>query len=312
MLSSFKRSIDTVFVDPSDTTELSLQKGTKLDIILSPSLYWVKKISLPVKSVREAQKLLPSLFEDSLPEGNYSYMAYKKEDDFIIFAYEDKKILELLSSKGIALANIHGVYFAQSEFESAESAYRINQTQSIYVKDGVVVLVPSAWVKEPKELNFNELELSKHRVKLQQFGHIVDTKSLYTIAGVLGILALILVVEIALASSKCDAVLDAKDALFSKYKLQPTMFQNRATYAKYSGIHARQTHLREYISDFLHMKLKKTQRVESIEVKNKILYVSMSGAAKGSEQNILSQLDSKHLKYKTSFHGERMKVEVKL
>ena len=312
MLSSFKHDVGIVFVDPLETTPLSLEKGIKLDIILSPSLYWVKKLSLPVKSVREVQKLLPSLFEDSLPEGNYSYRAYKKEDEFIIFAYEDKKILDLLSAKGINAANIHGVYFAQSEFEDTEEAYSINETQSIYVKDSLVVLVPSVWINEPKEMNLNAIKLSKHKVKLQQFGHIVDTKSLYTIAGVLGVLAVILLVEIFLAASKRDTILESKDALFTKYKLQRTMFQNKATYAKYSSIHSRQMHLREDISYFLNMKLKKTQRVVSLEVKNKLLYVSISGAAQGSERSILSQLDSKHLKYKSSFHGDTMKVEIKL
>lgn len=312
MLSSFKRNTKVVFVDPSDTTPLSLQKGEKLDIILSPSLYWVKKMPLPVKSVREVKKLLPSIFEDSLPSATYSYTAYKQGDEFILFAYEDKKILDFLSAKGINSANIHGIYFAQSEFENEEKAYSVSETQSILSKDTLVVLVPSLWIKESQPLHLEEKTLSKHRVTLQQFGHIVDTKSLYTIAGILGVLAIILIVEIFIASAKRDAILAAKDELFSKYKLQSTMFQNKATHAKYSAIHKRQTHLREYISYFLNMHLKPTQKIKSIEVKNKTLFVTLSGAHKGSERRILSQLDSKKLKYKTSFNGDTMKVEIKL
>ena len=312
MLSSFKRNTKVVFVDPSDTTPLSLVKGEKLDIILSPSLYWVKKMPLPVKSVREVKKLLPSIFEDSLPSATYSYTAYKQEDEFILFAYEDKKILDFLALKGITIANIRGVYFAQSEFQNSEEAYGVSETQSIISRDGLVVLVPSLWVRESQPLSLEEKTLSKHRVTLQQFGHIVDTKSLYTIAGILGVLAIILMVEIFIASSKRDAILASKDALFSKYKLQATMFQNKATHAKYTAIDKRQTHLREYISYFLNMHLKPTQKIKSIEMKNKTLFVTLSGVVKGRERRILSQLDSKKLKYKTSFSGESMKVEIKL
>ena len=301
-----------VLIDPSDIAPLSLEKGEKLNIILSPSLYWVKKMSLPVKSVREVKKLLPSIFEDSLPSATYSYTAYKKEDNFLLFAYEDKKILDFLSTKGISNAHIRGVYFAQSEFENSKEAYTVSKTQSIMSKDGLVVLVPSAWVKESQPLHLEEKALSKHRITLHQFGHIVDTKSLYTIAGILGVLAIILMVEIFIASTKRDAILASKDALFSKYKLQSTMFQNRATHTKYSAIHTRQTHLREDISYFLSMHLKSTQKIKSIELKHKTFFVTISGVTKGSERRILSQLNSKKLKYKTSFNGETMKVEIKL
>ncbi|MDQ7066925.1 MAG: hypothetical protein Q9M40_02365 [Sulfurimonas sp.] len=74
-------------------------KREKVSIILSPSLYWVQKLSLRVKYVREVKKLLPSIFEDMLPAGQYSYSAYKRGDDFFIFAYEDKAILKLLQDK---------------------------------------------------------------------------------------------------------------------------------------------------------------------------------------------------------------------
>jgi len=312
LFSKFKRNTKAIFVDPNDTTQIKLVKGERLNIILSPAFYWVKKVSLPLKRVREVKKLLPSIFEDFLPDGSYSYTAYKQEDKFILFAYEDKKILDYLSSKGISSANIHGVYFAQSEFEESEEAYSISERESIINKDGLVVLVPSTWVQESKPLHLQERSLSKHSITLQQFGHIVDTKSLYTIASILGVLALILIVEIFIASAKRDAVLVAKEELFSKYKLQSTMFQNRAIHTKYMDIHKRQTHLREYLSCFLNMHLKPIQKIQSIEVKNKTLFVKFSATAKGSEHEILSQLDSKKFKYKTSFQNDTMKVEMKL
>ena len=308
---NFKRSSTVLFLDPTSAI-VEYEKGEKFDIVLSPSLYWVKKITLPVKSVREAKKLLESIFEDSLPEGHYSYTAYKSGDEFLVFAYEDKKILELLNAKNINLVDVKSIHFAQNEFSSLEGALKINATQSMYLKDEVLVLAPSAWISESEPLNLENISLSKKSIKLQQFGHIVDNKSLYKIGAILVILALILMVEIFVASSKKDAVVALQDEVFSKYKLQPTMFQNRSTKSKYKSIHKTQTKLRQYIAYFLTMKLNKTQKITLIEFKNKLLYVTLSGVLKGHERSITSQLDSRGVKYKVSYSGESMKVEMKI
>ena len=309
---NFKRTSTTIFLDPSSEAKVEYAKGEKLNVILSPSLYWVKKIALPVKSVREAKKLLASIFEDSLPEGHYSYTAYKSGDEFLVFAYEDKKILSLLNAKGISTVDIRSIHFAQNEFSTLEGAIKINATQSMYLKDEVLVLAPSSWISESKDLDLVTLELSKRTIKLQQFGHIVDNKSLYKIGAILVILALVLMVEIFVASSKKDAIVMLKDEVFSKYKLQSTMFQNRSTKSKYKNIHKTQTKLRQYISYFLTMKLKKTQKITLIEYKSKVLYVTIDGTSKGHERSITSQLDAKGVKYKVSYSGESMKVEMKI
>ena len=308
----FKRSSNVLFLDPQSTTTRVLEKGERVDIILSPSLYWVKKIKLPVKSVREVKKLLPSIFEDTLPEEKYSYTAYKFEDEFIVFAYEDKKILDLLSSRDISLSDVSSVRFAQSEFSSLESAFSINETQSIYVKDSLVVVAPSAWLENPQKMLTKDMHLSKFTIKLQQFSHIVDNSNLYKIGTVLGVLALILLVEIFVASSKRDDIESAKDELFTKYKLQSTMMQNRSTLSKYTKIHKKQTKLRAVISYFLNMKLKQGQKITLIDYKNSVVSVVFSGIKKGNERKIISQLKSKKINFQHSFSSENMKVEFKL
>lgn len=294
----------------SETMEIS--KGEKLDIILSPSLYWVKKMKLPVKNVRKVKKLLPSIFEDMLPPSHYSYTAYKKEDEFFVFAYEDKKILDLLQKKGISIAQIHSVHFAQTELNSLEDPVKISETQAMCIKDEIVMLIPLEWVKETQSLELDDIQLSKETIKLKQFGHIVDNSSLYKIGLFMGVAALILVAEIFVVSSKRDAVLASKDALFSKYRLLPTMMQNRSVFEKYDKIYKRQMHLREYISYFLSIKLKNNQKILSIDYENKTLYVTIGGVKQGESRELFSQLDAKKLNYRSSFYGENVKVEIKL
>ncbi|MDF1878178.1 hypothetical protein JHD46_00840 [Sulfurimonas sp. SAG-AH-194-C20] len=312
MLTKFKRSTNAVFLDPKSSETISCEKGKKLDIILSPRLYWVKKMKLPVSSVREVTKLLPSIFEDSLPLGRYSYYAYKSEDEFILFAFEDKKILDLISQRGISSSEIGSIRFAQSEFNSLEHGVSINDKECIYLQDGLLVLAPLSWVHESKDIDLSELELSKYTIKLQQFGHIVDNKSLYKVGGVLVAFVVILLVEIFITSTKIGSIEEKREALFTKYKLQATMIQNRSTYAKYSKIYKTQTKLREAIAVFLTLPLKATQKITLLEYKNKKLFVSISGIKKGSETVFLSKLNAKKLKYKTFFSAKSMKVELSL
>ena len=149
MFTIFNSKLKTIFLDPnSSTNNNSVADDEKVNVILSPSLYWVKKVSLPVKHEREVKKLLPSLFEDILPEDNYSYYVYKTGEEFLIFAYSDKIILDTLLEKNISLSNVSKIYFAQSEIKDIESALKINETQSIYLKDDLLILVPCCWIQE--------------------------------------------------------------------------------------------------------------------------------------------------------------------
>jgi hypothetical protein len=308
----FKRNSEVLFLDPLQDEKIEYDKSKKLSIILSPSLYWVKKLSLPVKYIRDVKKLLPSIFEDTLPEGHYSYSAYKSGDEFFVFAYEDRKILDLLNKKGINAADVQSLHFAQSELGRLEYGAIINKTQALVVKDELLVIVPSSWLSEKKGLDLSKTKPSKHTIKLQQYGHIVDNSSLYKIGAMLMALILILGVEILIAEQKKDAILQAKDELFSKYKLQATTLQNRSTLNKYKKIHNIQTKLREYISYFLKIRLKSNQKLTLLEFKDKTLHASISGVKKSDEKTILSKFISEKVKYKISYIGDSMRVEIKL
>ncbi len=247
----FKQDKKTVFLDPH--TQLTLS-DEKLDIILSPSLYWVKKVSLPLKHARDAKKLLVSLFEDLLPEGSYSYSVYKQGEQFMIFAYEDKNILELLASQGILLSNVSSIHFAQSELDTIKGAIKINDTQSIYVKEGIVTLVPCCWIEESGDLDIADIKLSKHTLTLQQFGHIVDNKSLISIGVILSVFILLTWIELFILNKHIQTIEQESAEVFSKYHLKPTMFQNKALLKKYTKIHTNQTKMREEFSKALKIK----------------------------------------------------------
>lgn len=271
----FNQDKKIIFLDP--LTNITTVDG-KLHIILSPSLYWVKKVKLPLKYTHDAKKLLISMFEDILPDGDYSYSIYKdkiqdknsKENSFFIFAYEDKVILDLLNTKGINSNNIASIHFAQSELDIIEGALKINDKQSIYIKDSIVTLVPCSWIEEKGDLDLKNIKLSNNKITLQQFGHIVDSSSFKKIAAVLVVFIILTLSELFIVNSNIDKIHIQTQELISKYKLNPTMFQNKAVLKKYKSIHATQTNFRQEISKALNQK-----GIKTITYKNKILKVGL-------------------------------------
>lgn len=305
----FNKKLPTIFLDSNSEYELI---DSKVNIVLSPSLYWVKKISLPVKSVRDVLKLLPSIFEDILPDGNYSYYAYKDGDEFIAFAYNDKFILDTISQKGISLSNISNIYFAQTEITNIKSAIKIDEKQSIYIKDGILILIPCCWIEEKDKLDFSEIKHSKHKITIHQFGHIVETKSLYKIGAILVVMILLLSSEYFITSYKTSKVISAKDEIFQNYKLKSTTFQNKALLKKYKNIDILQTKIREYISYILKIKLQKGERISFISFKNKKMLISLIGVSKSRENVIKNTLTSKGISFKVKSTKDSMKIEANL
>ena len=306
----FNKKLPTLFLDPHTEYEIL---DSKVNIILSPTLYWVKKVSLPVKYVRDAKKLLPSIFEDILPEGKYNYFAYRCEDDqFIIFAYSDKLIIDTLSQKGITLSNVANIYFAQSEIKEIDTALSINENESIYIKDDILVLVPCSWIEQSIDLDLADIKLSKHSIALEKFGHIVETKSLYKIGAILMLMILLVTTEYFITAHKTKTILTDKDELFQLYNLKSTTFQNKAILKKYKSIHLTQTKIRDIFSKILSLRLKNDEKISFIDVKNKKVIISFVGVKQGKENRIINALKAKKLQFKKIFTKEIMKIEVSL
>lgn len=311
MFTKFNRNTDIIFLD-LNPKKYDKIKGKKVSIILSPSFYWVKKTKLPIKYIKDAKKLLASLFEDTLPDGNYSYYVYKQEDDFYIFAYEDKHILQVINKAGIQISDIKSIHFAQSEMQNVSEAKKVNDTQSICIKDDVVVLVPNNWVKNTKELNFLDIKLSKHKITLQQYAHIVQNKSLYKIASILILFCMIVLIEYFITLQKTDKITKSKESLFTQYQLKPTMIQNKSILNKYEKIYKTQTKLRENIFYLLQLKLKTTQKLSMLSIKNDVLFAEISGATKLTLSSMESIFKAKKLNFKAKLKNKTLYLEISL
>lgn len=309
MFTIFNQEYKALFLDPDSSEMVVLGK---VNIILSPSLYWVKKLSLPVKYARDAKKLLPSIFEDTLPEGNYSYSVYKKGDSFFAFAYDDKVIIDTLKEKGIAVANVASVYFAQSELSVIEGAVKVNEKQSIYVKDDIVIMLPCCWVEESGELDLADLSLSNHSITLAQFGHIVDRNSVYKIGAVLIALIILVSTELFITSTKVNELTNLKEELFTKSKLQATMFQNEAALKKYVKIDKKQGSLRAYVAMVLSLRLKPSESLVKMSLKKKLFSADFNALSEETVSKITKKLKGSGFKFKTESKKETWHLEMVL
>jgi hypothetical protein len=295
-----------------DSQSAPQKTDEKINIILSPSLYWVKKISLPVKYVRDAKKLLPSLFEDSISEGNYSYYVYKQGEYFFAFAYEDKVILEVLKEKGIALQNIAKIYFAQSELGHIENALKIDETQSIVLKDDLIILLPCCWVEESATLDLAHVVHTKHTITLAQYNHIVDKGSLYKISAVMVAFIFLLSIEYIFTLQRVQEVQSTQENLFEKRDLKPTMFQNKSLLKKYTKLHTKQMKLRVYMAQILSLKLRGDDKLYSLTQKDKKLVATFGNLKNNEIGYIKSKLKSKKVSFNSFYKKEIFYVEMPL
>lgn len=309
MFSKFNKPLDTIFLDASSD---NFHLDDNVNVILSPSLYWVKRVKLPVKYLRELKPLIPSLFEDILPDGNYSYSAYKEGEEFFIFAYQDKEIIKVLNQKGIQTSQVKNVYFAQSELASLEEALFINEEQSLCVKNEMLVLLPSDWVSESKKFDFNTLNLSKNFVRLKQYGHIVNDKSLYKLITIASVLLAVIAIEYIMTSMKVSENEKLQESLFAKHSLKPTMMQNRSMLRSYEATHDQQAKIRDYMSGLLTVQLEGSQKISLIYLKRNKLVAEFDGVARGSEVKLAKELRAKGFDFKATFKKDTLHIEVSL
>jgi hypothetical protein len=109
--------------------------------VLSPKFYWVRKATLPVKKIYQAKKIVPSFFSDILPEGDYKYKIIKKDNEFLLFAYQENKIIEAIKKSGIDMALVNKIFFSQIQF-STFGAIDIGHECILSLRDDIVIKTP--------------------------------------------------------------------------------------------------------------------------------------------------------------------------
>jgi hypothetical protein len=200
-----------------------------IDIILSPSFYWCRIEKLPFASATKAKDIAPAIFDSFLPDGDFQYMAIKKnaisreEAEFLLFAFEPNKILEKFENIGIK--KYHKVYFAQTEFEHIDKLM-IDNYISLVNQNGIVTQVPSKYLTTTKSIKNYHILLSKHNIDLTvDDGKLIDNRTFYTIFIGLSIFIILYLIDYTNTKKRLDNLITKQDEIYRMYNLPTSAVQ---------------------------------------------------------------------------------------
>ena len=124
----------------------------KVDVILSPEFYWIKKIDIPIKSLKDAKKISKTLFK---LEGEYIYDAFEIKGKYFAIAI-DKNIKIEIPQKFI-----NSIHIAQIELFDFE-CIKIDDNHYIQKIDDMLFCFPT-----PKE-NCTDLKEALNKTTLSK------------------------------------------------------------------------------------------------------------------------------------------------
>jgi len=223
----------------------------KTNIVLSPEFYWVIQKTLPVKYAWQARKLCPSLFDGILPPGDYTYRVFKKENHFLLFAYDNKKIVAFFQKANIDLSMINGLYFAQNELDK-DKLFSIGD-KVLLSEQGIVLMLPRHLVSEdvtPLE-NLDSLKLSTCKIHLDRYALPIDKNTFRFLVTILSVLTLLNGFAVLIQQLNDNALEQTKSSLYAKYHLPTTSLQIESMRKKAYALHAEQLKLRDKIEKVL-------------------------------------------------------------
>jgi len=163
-----------IFLSPNSKFE----ENSKVDIVLSPQLYWCRIFEIPVQKVKKAQKALPMLFEDVLPPKKFEYWCRKIADNsYMAFAYNNSEIIEAIEKSGLNISQVNNVYLAQGQMMKYKN-FQIGEEYYQYCNN-VLVNVPYKLHNNYEQLSFeidNSLKIDK--VNIQLYANFIKRKYL--------------------------------------------------------------------------------------------------------------------------------------
>ena len=266
---SSKKSVKTLFINRQERITLT---DEKVNIVLSPAFYWFKSEELPVKSVAQAKKLAPSLYDGTIPDGHYSYHVTKRDECFWIFAYDDAYIVSKLTELGIKSAQINQIYFAQSECFDLIEPLKIDDTFALVADENILSMVPLTYLSGAlsSEEYFSKHTFSKEHISLNFFqNNLIDEKYIYRLIALSVTFIFIYFANYMILRKDLRQALGEEYAITEKYKLPATSFELNGLQRSLKTKEKRQLTYRENVKKLLSLTLLSGEYVKKLEVSDK-------------------------------------------
>ncbi len=293
-----KRDVDLKILEKS----VKLRVDKKSDLILSPSFYWFKRANLPLKYLFQAKKYVDSVFDNTLPNGEFEYFVYKKDDgEFWFFAYEPSKIVEHIIDSGVDINLIENFHFAQIEFDGISEAVSVSEELALINLDGVISLIPSQFADDIVSFR----NLLKHRKITNATVKIsVDTKFNTKIIEIVSIFLILFIVtlfaDIIFLKSSVRELNIREQMIYNSFNLPKTALERDAIRNKLKKIEQEQLKIREFFVKLSELKLPQNSFLERVKLEKRGVYLiinmeSSEGNSQNSSVNIVAETIKKEM-----------------
>ena len=285
MTKIFKNKSKTLFVSKAD----HIHARGKYAVILSPEFYWIKKVQLPVKKAKDALRLAASVYEGSLPQGDFSYAARKVEEGFIMIAYDKKEIASILEKIIPYKGDITSVHFTQDALSHIESCIAVSGFAALTNIDGIIVQVPRACTTTEHTLDeiLQEADVSKNKVKLSSFDNeLFSLSDLKPIAAIFLLLLFAFIAEYIVYKKASNDLESQRTQIIADNHLPRTSIQLKSIKKSLHKKYKTQKSLRETFASLSKVTLEKGEYIQSVEQTSKELLVEIHLINKAREADI--------------------------
>lgn len=282
------------------TQPLALEKPAH--IVLSPYFYWVKKADFELSSVKQALKIAPSVFESEIPEGEYTYDAYKLNGEIIFICYDREYILQHLETQGIFLDKIKSLSLAQYHFDQLQTPLLYDDL-AVVVQDAIVTLVSQQYVQTNTPNLLQEVDgfLTSHFKKGKHIpiGSLlgVDFAPFKVLASVAAVLLLVVVSsEYYRLTTQATQLEQNIESIKAKYHLPRTMIQLKSIEKTLSKRRLEQNFFRESLYAITKERFAINGTLNRIKINNKLLTVQFAKKDATIQNKLKKRLKKAHFK----------------
>jgi len=221
------------------TKTVFLQKNShfnlhdKVNIVLSPELYWVRIFDIPIDSMSEVKRVVPDFFEEFFDIKNYKFKVIKiDKHKYLCFAYDENDIVQKIKDSSLEFKNIINIYFAQNELISRfknELFYNINN-KTYALKDGIIIKIPDALATnvQKKDFFFDNITFSNHKVYINQSSKYIDIKTAYILSTIFILFSLITFSKSIYINNRASSYENKIEKLKKQYSLPLSKIQTKS------------------------------------------------------------------------------------
>jgi hypothetical protein len=219
----------------------------KAVMVIAPSLYWALRVTLNVKSEKEAAAYAPALFD--LGEG-YRYEAQKIDTNvFVLIAY-DPIVLSQRYPTLFEGSTPFEITFAQWVFGDINTPIRLKNQKYLALHDGIVMEFEECYLDTSSAIDISEALRQTNRYKTIRTQKIISTAlSPKTLKMTLLILILLLInisTDAVTTYQSINELRERNEALLNEYHLGSTSIEREAILNALKQKEIKQRELRQH------------------------------------------------------------------